>query len=89
MSYSVGHRRDLDPALLWLWWRPAAVALIRPLAWELPYATGAALKKEKKKKFSLTLPYSCKGLKILSSLFTVKLPQIVCTPAFNFLTPIP
>ena len=34
---------------LWLWHRPAAVAPIRPLAWELPYATGAALKSEKKK----------------------------------------
>ena len=33
-----------------LWCRPAAVALIRPLAWEPPYAMGAALKKIKKKK---------------------------------------
>ena len=33
-----------DPALLWLWCRPAAVALIRPLAWEPPYAKGEALK---------------------------------------------
>ena len=39
-----------DPALLWLWCRLAAVALIGPLAWELPYAMGAALKKPKKKK---------------------------------------
>ena len=30
--------------LLWLWRRPAAVAPIRPLAWEPPYAAGAALK---------------------------------------------
>ena len=35
--------------LLPLWWRPAAVALIGPLAWELPYAVGAALKSKKKK----------------------------------------
>ena len=35
--------------LLWLWCRPAAVAPIRPLAWEPPYAMGAALKKKKKK----------------------------------------
>ena len=28
--------------------RPAAAAPIRPLAWELPYATPAALKKKKK-----------------------------------------
>ena len=34
-----------DPVLLWLWCRPAAAALIRPLGWELPYALGAALKK--------------------------------------------
>ena len=27
-----------------------AAALIRPLAWELPYAAGATLKKKKKKK---------------------------------------
>ena len=31
-----------------LWCRPAAVAPIRPLAWELPYAAGRALKKKKK-----------------------------------------
>jgi len=42
--------------LLWLWRRPAATALIRPLAWEPPYAAGAALEKaksQKKKKKSL------------------------------------
>ena len=33
-----------------LWCRPAAVAMIQPLAWELPYATGAALKNEKQSK---------------------------------------
>ena len=27
--------------------RPAAVALIQPLAWELPYDAGVALKKKK------------------------------------------
>ena len=36
--------------LLWLWGRPAATALIRPLAWEPPYAAGAALKRQEKKK---------------------------------------
>ena len=34
----------LDLALLWLWCRPAAAALIRSLAWELLYALDAALK---------------------------------------------
>ena len=31
-----------DPALLWLWRRPVATAPIQPLAWEPPYAAGAA-----------------------------------------------
>ena len=39
-----------DLALLWLWCRPPATALIRPLAWEPPHATGAAPEKTKKKK---------------------------------------
>ena len=41
-------QRLKDLALLWLWPRPAAVAPIRPLAWELPRAAGAAPKKQKK-----------------------------------------
>ena len=36
--------------MLWLWRRPAAVAPIRPLAWEPPYATGMTLKRQNKKK---------------------------------------
>ena len=44
MSYGVDHRLGLDPVLLWLWCRPAATVLIAPLAWEPPYAAGAALK---------------------------------------------
>ena len=54
MSCGVGCRHGLDLALLWLWRRPAAIVPIRPLAWELPYATGAALKRtkgQKKKSF--------------------------------------
>ena len=31
-----------------VWYRPAATALIQPLAWEPPYAVGAALKRQKK-----------------------------------------
>ena len=48
MSCGVGCRRGLDPTLLWLWCRLAAIALTRPLAWELPYAKGAALEKAKR-----------------------------------------
>ena len=44
MSCGVGRRRGSDPALLWLWRRPEATALIQPLAWEPPYALGVALK---------------------------------------------
>ena len=36
VSYGVGCRCSLNPALLWLCGRPAAAALIRSLAWELP-----------------------------------------------------
>ena len=49
MSCGVGHRHSMDLLLQWLWCRPAAAALIRPLAWELPYAMGVALKKDKKR----------------------------------------
>ena len=45
----VGHRHSSDLALLWLWRRSAVAALIQPLAWELPYAVGAALKRAGKK----------------------------------------
>ena len=50
MNCGVGHRHGLDPELLWLWRRPVATALIRPLAWELPYAIGVALEKAKRQK---------------------------------------
>ena len=44
MKCGVGHRCGLDPELLCLWHRQAAIALIHSLAQELPYATGVALK---------------------------------------------
>ena len=47
MSCGAGHRCGSDPALLWLWCRLGAAAPIGPLAWEPPYATGAALKRQK------------------------------------------
>ena len=40
----------LNLALLWLWCRLAAATLIPPLAWELPYAAGMALKEKKKRR---------------------------------------
>ena len=46
MSCGVDCRQSSDLVLPWLWRRSAAAAPIQPLAWELPYATGAALKKQ-------------------------------------------
>ena len=50
MSSGVGRRHGSDLALLWLWRRPAAVALIRPIAWKPPFAVDVALKRQEKKK---------------------------------------
>ena len=50
MSCGVGRRRSSDPALLWLWRRPAATTLTWPLAWETTYAAGAAKEMEKRRK---------------------------------------
>ena len=47
MSCGVGCRLGSDPMLLWLWHRPAAAALIKPLTLELSYAMSAALKRQK------------------------------------------
>ncbi|RKM63542.1 hypothetical protein C0984_19540, partial [Clostridioides difficile] len=63
MSCGVGCRPGSDPALLWLWRRLAATALIKPLAWEPPYATGAAQemakRQKKKKKRKAILEFPC------------------------------
>ena len=50
VSCGVGYRLSWDPSLLWLWRRPVATAPIGPLAWEPPYAAGAALEKAKRQK---------------------------------------
>ena len=50
MSCGVGHRNGSDPASLWLWYSLAAIAPIRPLAWEPPYAIGAKKQKIKTRK---------------------------------------
>ena len=57
VSCGVGRRCGSDPELLWLWRRPVATAMIRPLAWEPTYAAGGdqeiattTTKKTKKKK---------------------------------------
>ena len=50
MICGVGHRHVPYLALLCLWHRPAAIALIWPLAWEHAYTAGVVLKRKKKKK---------------------------------------
>ena len=49
----MGHRRSSDPMLLWPWYwcRLLATAPIQSVAWELPYAKDAALKRKKKMLF--------------------------------------
>ena len=63
MSCGVGCRHSLDPAFLCLWCRPAAVPLIRSLAWELPYAMGVALE-SKKKRYQNALSFAKIGLQL-------------------------
>ena len=50
----------MDSAWLWLWRRLAGIVLIRPLAKELPYVTGAVLK-SKNHKTTTTTRRSCHG----------------------------
>ena len=49
-SCGIGLRLSSDPELLRLWHWPAVVAPIGPLAWEVAYAAGSALKSKKRKK---------------------------------------
>ena len=57
MNCGVDRRHGSDLVLLWLWHRLAASALIRPLAWEPPYAEGATLKRQKKSAMRKTFVY--------------------------------
>ena len=52
VSCDVGRQPGSDPGLLWLWCRPMAIAPVGPPAWEVTYAMGAALERQKKKKKS-------------------------------------
>ena len=65
VSCGIGHRCVSDPVLPWLWHRPAAAALLQPLAWELPYTAGVALKEKKKKRSHYINMQSLKVYEIL------------------------
>ena len=55
MICGTGPRHSLYPALLLFWHSLAALALIKHLDWELPYAKASALKKTKRP-FKIALP---------------------------------
>ena len=65
VSCSVGYRLGLDLALLWHRHRLATIAPIRPLAWELPCAVSAALKRQKDEKKAKNNSYLSKKYIIL------------------------
>ena len=65
MSYCVGRKHGSDPTLLWLWCRPAIIALIQPLAWEPPCAMGVALKKKRVKEKINVLSSNVQKTKVL------------------------
>ena len=81
MSCDVGSRCGSDPALLWLWCRPAAAVPIRPLTWDLPYAMGAALKRQKKSPFQCHKFIHLSGTFAFGSLCGSPLPSEVTSRA--------
>ena len=70
-----------DPAFLQLWHRPAAVAQIQSLVWELPYAAGEALKSKKKKERERIMFYSVDTVRILAWETTSQITLRDCSQA--------
>ena len=63
-SCRIGRRCSSDLALLRLWSRPAAAALIQPLAWDLSYPRGAVTKRKTSRGFlslEAKVPESARG----------------------------
>ena len=85
MRCGVGHRRGSDPVWLWLWWRPAAVAPIGPLACEPPCAIGAALKKLKKKRLEFSCGAAGEGCDIVTAVAPVAV--VACVPSLAWELP--
>ena len=76
------HRHGSDPVLLlWLPCRPAAVAPIRPLAWELSYEAGAALKNKNQTKSNKKKVVE-QRFESLSSFRATTSPKNTCMKAF-------
>ena len=76
-----------DLAMLWLWGRPAAPDLIRPLAQEPLYVTGAALKRQKKKKKKNTKGIQKRGQGLVRVDRELVGPDLVLLP--SWLVPVP
>ena len=81
MGCGVGRRHISDPSWLWLWYRLMAIALIRPLAWEPPYAVGAALKKKKKIPFQMF--YCSKWYFMQEPFILLVTTSLLCLPAYE------
>ena len=71
MSCGVDLRHSSDPATLCLWCMLAAAALIQPLAWEPPYAAGAALNSKKKKKKKAGIGLNSGSSNFVTTIFKV------------------
>ena len=86
MSFGVGHRCGLDLTCCGCGTGRPAVAPIQPLAWELPYATGVGLKRQKKKKKKL--PILADGVFFLIDTFiTTSLSKDPCSPIISLHVP--
>ena len=82
MSCGVGHRSRLEPKLLWLWHRQAAIAPIPPIPpMQLSYAKSMALKRKKKKRKDVKHGRSLKSVRrnfsLLDSLFGLKVSLLL------------
>ena len=82
-----GLQTRLGSCVVWLWRRPVAAAPIGPLAWEPPYATGAAqemAKKKKRKGNSEQLPYDTRTSFLGVSPRELQAHRNVCSSVMHF-----
>ena len=71
VSCGVGLRHGSDPSMLWLWCRPAAIALIRPLTGNFHMLQVWPLKGKKKKTQSLQTINAGEGVEKREPSYTV------------------
>ena len=78
VSCGVGRKRIWNPTLLWLWYRPAAMAPIWPLAWEFPYDVNVVLKRRKEKRKNTQKHVSMKSQREASKFWINFKPKSEC-----------